>query len=246
MKKLFFSVLFLVSNSFFGQEFSEKEIINKVVTALKVNEKNLLVDKICLKAISNQNDKVIIVLPVVSNRDPECEECFDIDNNLLVWNKNTKLIESKYIKKAEWTSDALKFDEIKIDTGLYYLNKNTRAFGIRYSYRGSSSVDLFGMEAINLYCFKNNQIVEVLHDFELEIFRGDNGNGCENASFETSKSVFVINDKLTDKFNDIIVKTKFKDYSYDANCDKEIIKKQTAKHSILRFDEKQKKYILVK
>ncbi len=246
MEKLFFAVLFLVSNSFFGQEFSEKEIINKVVTALKVNEKNLLADKICLKVIPNQNDKVIVVLPVISNRDPECEECFDIDNNLLVWNKNTKSIESKYIKKAEWTSDALRFDELKIDTGLYYLNKNTRAFGIRYSYNGSSSVNPFSSNSINLYYFKNNQIVEVLHDFELEKSNGDNGGGCENASFETSKSVFVINDKLTDKFNDIVVKTKFKDYFYDADCDKEIIKKQSSKQSILRFDEKQKKYILVK
>lgn len=140
----------------------------------------------------------------------------------------------------------MKFDELKIDTGLYYLNKSTRAFGIRYSYSGSSRVNPFGSESINLYCFKNNQIVEVLHDFELEKSVGENGGGCENASFETSKSVFVINDKLTDKFNDIIVKTKFKDYSLDADCDKEIIKKQTAKQSILRFDEKQKKYILVK
>lgn len=246
MKNLLVIAFILFKSSIIGQELSDKEIINKAVVFLKVNEKDLLVDKICLKALPNQNEKVIVVLPVISNRDAECDYCFDIDNNLLVYNKNTKSFESKYTKKAEWTSDALKFDEIKIDTGLYYLNKNTRAFGIRYSYSGSSSVNPFSSNSINLYCFKNNQIVEVLHDFELEKSNGENGGGCENASFEISKSVFVINTNLADKFNDIIVKMKFKDYSLDANCDKEIIKKQSSKQSVLRFDEKQKKYVLVK
>lgn len=246
MKKLLFVVLFLVSNSFFGQELSDKEIISKAVAFLKVNEKDLLADKICLKALPNQNEKVIVVLPVITNRDAECDYCFDIDNNILIWNKNSKSFESKYTEKAEWTSDALKFDEIKIDTGLYYLDKNTRAFGIRFSYSGSSRVNPFGSEAINLYCFKNNQIVEVLHDFELEFFRGESNGGCSNGFYETSKSVFEINNKSIDKFNDIIVKTKFKDFFYDDNCDKEIIKKQSSKQSILRFDDKQKKYVLVK
>lgn len=248
MKNVFIIAFVLFTSSIIGQELANNEIINKAISFLKVNEKDLLTEKICLKALPNQNEKVIVVLPVITNRDAECDYCFDIDNNLLVWDKNTNSIESKYIKKAEWTSDALKLDEIKIDTGLYYLNKNTRAFGIRYSYSGSSSVNPFGSNSINLYYLKNNQIVEVLHDFELEKSNGDNGgiDGCKSAWFETSKSVFVINNKSTDKFNDIIVKTKFKDYSLDADCDKEIIRKQSTKQTVLRFDDKQKKYVLAK
>lgn len=244
MKNILVVTLFLFTSSFFGQELPDKEIINKVIEFLKVNENDLLRDKICLKAIPNQKDKVIILLPVKTNIDPECDYCFDIDNNILVWNKNTNSIETNYTKKAEWTSDAMRFSELKIDTGLYYLNKNTRAFGIRYSYSASSSVDLYTTEAINLYYFKNNKIIEVLHDFELEKFRGDNGGDCDKAKLEKSKSFFIISDKFTDKFNDITVKTKFKDYTYDADCDKEIIKKESTKSSILRFDEKLKKYVL--
>lgn len=250
MKNILLLIVFFFTTIFLGQEQADKDIINKVVKFLKVKEKDVLSDKICLKVIPNQKEKVIILLPVKTNldADPECDYCFDIDNNILVWNKNTNSIETNYTKKAEWTSDALRFRELKIDTGLYYLNKSTRAFGIRYSYSGSSSVDLFGVEAINLYYFINNKIVEVLHDFELEKFRGDNGGigGCKDAWNKTSKSVFIFNDKLTTKFNDITVKTKLKDYSFDANCDKEIIKKESTKLSILRFDEKQKRYILLK
>ncbi len=245
MRNILVLVVFFFTTIFLGQEQSDKDIVNKAIQFLKVNEKDLLSDKICLKAIPNQKDKVIVLLPVKTNIDPECEECFDIDNNILVWNKNSNSFETNYTKKAEWTSDALRFSELKIDTGLYYLNKNTRAFGIRYSYSASSRVDLYTTEAINLYYFKNNKIIEVLHDFELEKFRGDNGNGCENALLEKSKSIFIFSDKFTDKFNDITVKTKFKDYTYDDDCDKEIIKKENTKSSVLRFDEKQKKYVLV-
>jgi alcohol dehydrogenase YqhD (iron-dependent ADH family) len=49
---------------------------------------------------------------------------------------------------------------------------------------------------------------------------------------------------LATKFNDITVKTKLKDYSLDEDCEKEIIKKQSTKNSVLKFDEKQHKYVL--
>jgi hypothetical protein len=163
---------------------------------------------------------------------------------ILVWNIATKSIEKKYTKKAEWTSDAMYLAELKIDTGLYYLNKSTRAFGIRYSYGGSSRVNPFGSDSINLYYFKNNQIVEVLNNFELERSNGENNGDCANSSYETSKSIFILSDKLTTKFNDIIVKTKFKDYTLDEDCEKEIIKKLSTKNSVLKFDEKQHKYVL--
>jgi hypothetical protein len=246
MKNILVVTLFLFTSSFFGQESSDKEIVNKAIDFLKVKEKDILSDKICLKVIPNQNKKVIIVIPVKTDHDPECDYCFNIDNNILVWNKSTKSFESKYIKKAEWFSDAMVFDELNIDTGLYYLNKDTRAFGIRYNYNGSSSVNPFGNNYINLYYFKNNQIIEVLNNFELENSFGDNGSigGCKDAWFETSRSVFIISNKLTSKFNDITIKTKLKNYSLDSNCEKEIIKKESTKISVLKFDEKQHKYVL--
>jgi hypothetical protein len=244
MKNILVVTLFLFTSSFFGQELSDKDIINKAIEFLKVKEKDLLSDKICLKIIPNQNEKVIVLIPVKTNLDPECDYCFDIDNNILVWNKSTKSIETKYTKKAEWSSDADVFNELNIDTGLYYLNRNTRAFGVRYSYYGSSNVNPSNSESINLYYIKNNQIVEVLNDFVLNNLNGESSGGCANGSYETSKSIFIISDKLTTKFNDITVKTKFKDYSLDETCEIEIIKKESTKNSILKFDEKQDKYIL--
>jgi len=246
MKNILVVALFLFTSSFFGQELPDKEIINKAIKFLKVNEKDLLADKICLKVIPNQKEKVIIVVPVISKRYAECgdEPCWDIDNNIVVWNKITKSIESKYTRRNEWSSDAVFLDELKIDTGLYYLNKNTRAFGIRYSYGGSSNVNPFGSHSINLYYFKNKEIIEVLHDFELERLNGESSGGCANGSYETAKSVFIFSDKLTTKFNDITVKTKFKDYTYDADCYKEIIKKESTKLGILKYNEKQHKYLI--
>lgn len=246
MKNILVVTLFLFTSSFFGQELSDKDIINKAIEFLKVKEKDLLSDKICLKVIPNQKEKVIILLPVKTNLDPECDYCFDIDNNILVWNKYTKSIETKYTKKAEWSSDAMQFDELKIDTGLYYLNKSTRAFGVRYGYIVSSN-DPYGSVAINLYYLKNNRIVEVLNNFELEMYNGERGSDPCNASYETSKSVFIFSEKLSEKFNDISVKTKFKDYSTNSSdCEKEIIKKESTKNSVLKFDEKQHKYVLKK
>ena len=246
MKNIVAVTLFLFTSSLFGQELSDKDIINKAIEFLKVKESDLLSDKICLKVMPNQKEKVIIIVPIISKRYVECgdDPCFDIDNNILVWNKATKAIETKYTKKAEWTSDAVYLSELKIDTGIYHLNKNTRAFGIRYSYYVSSRFNPFNSESINLYYIKNNQIVEVLNDFKLNNLNGETDGDCANSSYETSKSVFIISDKLTTKFNDIMVKTKLKEYSLDEDCEKEIIKKESTKTTVLKFDEKQHKYIL--
>lgn len=248
MKNILIITLFLFTISIFGQELTDKEIINKAIEFLKVKEKDILSNKICLKGIPNNKEKVIIVVPIISKRYAECgdADCLDIDNNILIWNKTTKSIETKYTKKAEWSSDADVFNELSIDTGLYYLNKNTRAFGVRYSYYGRSNVNPSNSESINLYYFKNNQIVEVLNDFLLNNLNGETSGGCANGSYETSKSVFIISDKLTTKFNDITVKTKLKDYVLDSDCEIKIIKKESTKNSILRFDEKQHKYVLKK
>jgi hypothetical protein len=86
--------------------------------------------------------------------------------------------------------------------------------------------------------------VKVLNDFLLNNLNGESSGGCANGSYETSKSVFIISDKWTTNFNDIAVKTKFKDFTYDSDCEKEIIKKESTKTSVLKFDEKLHKYVL--
>ena len=100
------------------------------------------------------------------------------------------------------------------------------------------------VEIIILNYIKNNQIEEVLNDFNLNSFNSETNGDCANGSYYSSKSVFIISDKLSTKFNDITVKTKFKDYTLDEDCEKEIIKKESTKNSVLKFDEKQHKYVL--
>ena len=59
MKNLLVIAFILFKSSIIGQELSDKEIINKAVAFLKVNEKDVLSDKICLKALPNQKEKLI-------------------------------------------------------------------------------------------------------------------------------------------------------------------------------------------
>ncbi|MBD0833798.1 PA3715 family protein [Aestuariibaculum sediminum] len=242
MKKSIFITLFLFSLLSFGQELTNKELIEKSIEFLRVNEKDLLIEKATLKTY--QKDKIIIVLPIITNRDNECYYCYHIDNNILIWNKRSKSFEANYTKKSEWTSDAVYLSSLKIDTAPYYLNKNIRAFGLRYSYSGSSRVNPYDSEIINLYYIKDNKIIEVLNNFELENMTGENNGTCENASFKTSKSILIMNDKLNNELNDITVKTKVKNYSLDSECDKEIVKSERTKSETLIFDKKEKKYVL--
>ncbi|WP_299066087.1 hypothetical protein [uncultured Polaribacter sp.] len=242
MKKTIFITLFMFSILAFGQELTDKELIGKSIEFLKVNEKDLLLEKVTLKTY--QKEKIIIILPIITNRDNECDYCFDIDNNILIWNKYSKSFDVNYTKKSEWTSDALYLSSLKIDTAPYFLNKTIRAFGLRYSYSGSSRVNPYDSEIINLYYLKDNKIIEVLNNLELENTTGENNGTCENASFETSKSILIMNDKFEYKLNDITIKTKIKNYSLDSECDKEIIKSESIKSETLIFDEKEKKYVL--
>jgi len=69
MKKTIFITLFLFSLLAFGQELTDKELIVKSIEFLKVNEKDLLTEKATLKIY--QKEKIIIVLPIIANRDNE-------------------------------------------------------------------------------------------------------------------------------------------------------------------------------
>lgn len=116
MKKTIFITLFMFSLLAFGQELTDKELIEKSIEFLRVNEKDLLEEKVTLKTFLKE--KIIIVLPIITNRDNECDYCYDINNNILIWNKKSKSFEANYSNKSEWTSDAVYLSSLKIDTAV--------------------------------------------------------------------------------------------------------------------------------
>ena len=240
MKKIIFLVCFLSSCLVFSQKNDKKLLIEKALKYLKIDNQNLMNDFVSTKKYGEE--RTLILLPEINKYNSNCEECFSVNNNILIWNNNTEIFEYKYVKKNEWQSDAFYLTTLELDTANYEIKNNLRAFGIRYSFNGSSKVNPAGKTYFNLYSPENNEIKEIIHEFTIKAYNGESNGGCETLSMNTEKSILIISKKNTNNYKNIIVKTEFEKFHYDDDCDKKIITENYSESSIFKY--RNGKYIL--
>ncbi|MFZ1875134.1 MAG: hypothetical protein WAU54_20510 [Chania sp.] len=131
-------------------------------------------------------DKTIAVLML----EPKVKEDPDFtDYDVAVYvvdSQSGKVLASKYHPKAIM-DDAIFTDRVTIDTARYQLSPEVRAFGVRFSHRGSSSVNPFRVERLNLYTLKNHQLALVLNNLTMDELRGEWDGQCTGEIDETRR-----------------------------------------------------------
>lgn len=138
-----------------------------------------------------------------------------IDNNqstindaIILLVSNNK-IANKIIEEKMLYSDAIYLDDIKIDTAAYNLSANTRAFGIRYSFSGSSRANPFNDEFMNLYIKGNNyKLINILRAVTTHSFSGEwDGTNCDGY-YDESNYYLNMSPRKTNGFPDIFITKK--------------------------------------
>ncbi|AWK04892.1 hypothetical protein HYN56_11895 [Flavobacterium crocinum] len=226
MKANLFILLFCVQFSFS----QNTDHLNTVLKQLKLQEKQINVQLFTEKILPYDKSKSVLVVPKYAT-DIE-EGSFTLDAYILVVDNATGKIISKCVELNAWTSDALILTSITIDTGLYHLNKSTRAFGVRVDYRTQSQPNPYSETNLSLYTVNKNVLKPVLHNYNIYRYRGEWDMKC-NGEFEDNDSTIDIDKLQTNNFNNLIVKTKItktKNTFKNEDCvSKETIKKETTK-----------------
>jgi hypothetical protein len=232
MKKCLFALLFLLC---FQLSFAQNaNHLNSVLKQLKFKESQINKELFTEKILPYDKSKSVLVIPKydVNEKDEYGNYYFVLDAYIIVIDNASGKIIYKLIEPNAWTSDAVVLSSISIDTGLYLLNKTTRAFGIRVNYSGSSRPNPYSETNLSLYIIDKNSLKKVLKDYTISKSSGEWDTNCAG-EFEDANSTFDIDKMQIHNFSTIIVKTKIvKTVNVPTKDDciaKETIKKETSK-----------------
>lgn len=199
MKKYLFALLICFQFSF------SQNHLDAVLKQLKFKKSDINEKLVTEKILPYDKEKSVFVLPKYASE--VTPDYFDLDAYILVIDNKTGTILYKFIEPSAWTSDAIAITNISIDTGLYILNKTTRAFGVRVNYQNGSNINPYSENNLSLYIIKKNSLKEILSNYRVEDFIGDWGITCAGES-TSSKSTLDIDQLQNNNFNNLIVKTK--------------------------------------
>lgn len=173
--------------------------------------KNLKLDKtkireeLCIeKKMPNAEDSYIAVIPVIVSQEEE-DYVFTVKNYILITDSNG-MIKNKYLDPMELNSDAVNLRSFTIDTGLYNISPNIRAFGVKADFVGSSRPNPYASGTISMYYPEGKTFKKVLDQFEMDSTTGEWDTRC-NGEFKDDHSYIMMDTSKTNNFTDLKIKT---------------------------------------
>ncbi|MCD9854413.1 hypothetical protein LUD75_06835 [Epilithonimonas sp. JDS] len=215
-------------------------LLDNVLSQLKLNKKDIHEPLYREKVLPNKPSNTLMVIPKyrVNETDEYGNLYLELDAYIIIADNTSGKILYKYIEPNAWTSDAMALWDITIDTGLYQLNENTRAFGIRASYRNGSQPNPSHNTDLSLYIVQNNTLEQILNNYKIDSAGGEWDTKCAG-EFEDSTGHIDIDKNKTNGFKNLIVKSKTT-YTKSISIKDDCVEKVTHKNStkILKYNGK--------
>ena len=173
MSMIKYLLIFLIpSLTAFSQDTLPKHF-DFILEQLDIKQDECFKELVIEKIIPYSNNESVIVIPKIAKIDGE-----DYDANYvfdayiaIIENKSGRII-SQFFEEKAWTSDAISLYKIEIDFAHYKLNAETRAFGVKIEYSGSSRVDPYSNDEISLFIQKDDKLERVLKNYSIKNFHG--------------------------------------------------------------------------
>ncbi|WP_291871553.1 hypothetical protein, partial [Maribacter sp.] len=218
---------------------SEEVLIDKVISQLGLDFSQVNTHLLAAKVNPSNTQETIIVIPEFVDSDND-EYHYQLNSYIVLVNNLTGSITHTYFESSKtngWESDAIQLSKISIDTAPYIVAKDTRAFGVRVNYFGSSRVNPYTKKTISLFVKSGDALKKVLHNYPVMNYGGEWDTDCEG-EFTEEKRILIISEKTTNGYFDIIAKSTI---TYSANYvpedgDCESKKEVTRKKTSLKFD----------
>ncbi|MFP3835134.1 hypothetical protein [Chryseobacterium sp. SIMBA_028] len=206
MKKNIFLIILsvcLFSGVLSGQDFDSIRL-NNILQSLKL-DKTKIKEELCTeKKMPNTEDSYIAVIPVVVEQEND-DYVFTVRNYILITDADGK-IKNKYLDPTDINSDALSLRSFTIDTGLYTIGTNIRAFGVKADFVGSSRPNPYEISTISMYYPESKTFKKVLDQFTLDLYSGEWDTRC-NGEFEDNHAYIIMDPSKTNNFTDLKIKT---------------------------------------
>lgn len=197
---------FLMSLLVFMLSAQERDAVRftKVLNQLKLNSSQIHNELYTEKKMPNADNSFIIVVPVLQGKLEV--DGFSVKNTILITD-NQGIIKNKFVDPTEFGSDAIMLQSFTIDTGLYNLNSNIRAFGIAADYYGSSRPNPYSSSDFSLFYPEGKTLKKVLDGYHLKTYSGEWDTNC-SGEFEGGTSVIIVDQAKTNGFANLKIKTE--------------------------------------
>lgn len=215
-----------------AQEY-DKGRYTKVLNQLKLSSSQIHNELYTEKKMPNAEKSFIIVVPVLQGKLEV--DGFSVKNTILITD-NEGIIKNKYVDPTEFGSDAIMLQSFTIDTGLYNLNSNIRAFGLAADYYGSSRPNPYSSSDISLFYLEGKTLKKVLDSYNLKTYSGEWDTNC-SGEFEGNTSVIIVDHAKTNGFANLKIKTEStKTISKEINGECTEDKKSKISYKTLKFN----------
>lgn len=183
--------------------------MEKVLAELQLKENEVHIDLLVDKVLPYSKGKTVIVIPKYRSIEESYDGhyLYEFDALIVVVENKSGKILNKFYESNAWYSDAITLESIEIDTGLYLLNEQTRAFGIRINLQASSRVSPYSLTKLSLFIPEDNQLKRVLKNYPVKTYTGEWDMNCRG-EFETTTSYIDIGKTKSNGLYNLIIKTK--------------------------------------
>ena len=236
-----FSLIFLLSLSCsygFSQERNiESSVLAKNIFAqLKLKQGDVNEELYVEKVLPNMKSQTVMVIPKYRKNEPDGYGNYylELDAYIIIADNTNGKILYKYYEENAWTSDASRLSSITINTGLFNLNSETRAFGINVSYQGSSQPNPNHHTDLSLFVKSNQSLKKVLSNYTTETFGGEWDMKCVGEFEQVSSTIIVDKKRKTKNFSDLIIKDKITK-TINTPVNEDCIEKETVSSKTLRL-----------
>ncbi len=128
---------------------------------------------------------------------------------------------AKHLSKGALESNAVRLQSLTIDTGRYYLESGSIAFGVRSGAAANSHSYVADYTNLFLYKLSNNSLTVILNGLEVGSTSGSIEDKCDVKSvFKNSKKILSVSPQLTNGMHDLEVIEK-NDHETTAGCSDE-------------------------
>ena len=229
----------------FSQEEKRSKILNFIIENENLEKNKIESRFVRLKKKPVLKNEMIVVIPIITFENlEEIEKNYQM--HIYIVDNKQLLIKSKLILEESVSSDQIIFlEEVEIDTAKYYLNYNTRAFGLKLTFAGGGSVDYVRYSELSLFIEKSKTLKEILKGVKTQYDITSTSGSCEYAKCFDTKSVLLLTDNFTSNYKNIKIISQETEYELNDDCETKInIRKKSKTHKTLKFNKKIKKYVL--
>ncbi|MDN4588649.1 hypothetical protein DBA29_09110 [Xenophilus aerolatus] len=148
----------------------------------------------------------IVVLPLVNGVAKDARKTLDLEVLVIQRpdNGNTErdTVLARLYQPEAIEEDAIRIQDIRIDTARYVLSPEARAFGLRVRYNGSSRANPYASETLRLYVPQGARLRQVLDEVVIDRDSGEWDTQC-NGRFEQLRTLLSVGHGRSEGFADL-------------------------------------------